>query len=190
MSQTISRTVFAAGIIIAILAASIVSTGISMELAKGPKGDKGDTGATGAQGSQGAQGPQGSQGIQGDQGIQGTIGPQGEQGIQGPPGVFTIQNMSGWISTPAYDSGWISIRYNSSEITLIHGLNTTNLMVYYLRNTTSLNVNGIYQDLFSGPAVFWRLSSDNEIKVSAPSIPGGNVDTDYIRIMIWKVSLP
>lgn len=78
----VSRTAFIAGLIIAILASSSISTIASMQLAVGPKGEKGDTG---------------DKGIQGEQGIQGSIGPEGEQGPEGPPGTLP----GGFISIPA-----------------------------------------------------------------------------------------
>ena len=51
MSAAISRTLFAAGLIVAILASSLMSTAISTQLALGPKGDIGDQGDQGSQGS-------------------------------------------------------------------------------------------------------------------------------------------
>lgn len=66
----ISKTTFVVGLIVAIVASSLISTLVAIQWAvvQGPKGDKGDTGA---------QGPQGEQGIQGIQGIQGPEGPPG-----------------------------------------------------------------------------------------------------------------
>jgi len=63
----ISKTAFIVGLIIAILASSLVSTVVSMQwaLVQGPKGDKGDPGPTGPQGLQGETGPAGPQGEQG-----------------------------------------------------------------------------------------------------------------------------
>jgi hypothetical protein len=50
----ISKTVFIVGLIIAILASSLLTIGLSMQFGlQGPKGDKGETGATGAQGETG-----------------------------------------------------------------------------------------------------------------------------------------
>lgn len=73
----ISRTTFIVGLIIAILASSLISTVVSMQwaLIQGPKGDKGD---------------KGDQGIQGLQGEQGPIGPQGEKGEKGDPGEVPV----------------------------------------------------------------------------------------------------
>lgn len=76
MNHGISKKTFIVGLIIAILASSMVSVGAVTQLPfiKGPKGDKGDKGDTGATGPQGPQGPQ---------------GPKGEQGPQGPAGPAT-----------------------------------------------------------------------------------------------------
>jgi hypothetical protein len=54
----VSKTMFIAGLIAAILASSLISVvATSQFMAKGPKGDKGDTGATGATGPQGPASP-------------------------------------------------------------------------------------------------------------------------------------
>ena len=155
----ISKTMFTAGLIIAIAVSSIISTVASTQYAliqelKGDKGDQGPQGEqglqglqgeTGLQGPQGTQGPQGiqgpqgeqglvgSQGEQGIQGLQGEQGPQGEQGEQGPPGVYTIENMSGWLPAPAYDSGWV-INGTAGPHIIYHGLNTTKLVIHFMWN--------------------------------------------------------
>jgi hypothetical protein len=180
----ISKTMFMVGLVIAVLVSAGISTVITTQYAMGPKG------GTGPQGPEGIQGIQGIQGSKGDTGLQGPQGIQGLQGIQGRPGVFTIENMSGWLPAPAYDSGWVSIYMNSSENAFYHGLNTTNLLVYILRNTTTIfSFWGIYESWgMNGPATWWRLTSNNQILVTAMDIPGGNVESDYIRVMIWKIS--
>lgn len=78
----ISRRTFIVGLIIAILASSLISTLVSTQWAmiQGLKGDKGDTGQQGPQGETGPQGPEGPQGPQGEQ------GPQGPMGLRGPEG--------------------------------------------------------------------------------------------------------
>jgi len=55
----VSTTVFMAGLVVAILVSSALSTVIATQLAVGAQGPKGDTGATGATGAQGEQGPSG-----------------------------------------------------------------------------------------------------------------------------------
>ena len=118
----ISKTVFVAGLIAAILASSLISVVAMTQLSttlglKGEKGDKGDTGATGATGPTGPTGATGA------------TGPQGLQGIQG------IQGSRGF-STPNYDSGWRNIAKDQT-ITLVHGLGTTNVYVYMIGKTAA-----------------------------------------------------
>jgi hypothetical protein len=97
-----------AGIVIAILASSAISVGVSTQLITGPEGPQGLQGNTGPQGPQGEQGetgpqgatgptgptgdtgatgPQGPKGDTGDTGPTGATGPQGIQGPQGEPGI-------------------------------------------------------------------------------------------------------
>lgn len=73
----ISRTTFIVGLVIAILASTLISTLVSMQwaLIQGPKGDKGDTGQQGPQGEQGPQGLQGPVGPKGDKGDPGGVEP-------------------------------------------------------------------------------------------------------------------
>jgi hypothetical protein len=160
ISLGISSRTLIAGLIIAILASSALSTTVATQLAvgpQGPKGDKGDSGPQGLagpqglqgtqgdqgpqgeqgpegpQGMQGEQGPQGEQGLQGPQGEQGPEGPQGEQGPEGPQGEPGLGVEPGFLVAPAYDSGWIS-NWTDWEglhlINLTHGLNTTEVFVY------------------------------------------------------------
>lgn len=81
MSVGISKGMFTAGIVIAILASTLISSVISMQWARGPQGIQG---LQGVQGSQGPQGPQGEQGV---------------QGLQGPPGLPGVFAMS-WGTDP------------------------------------------------------------------------------------------
>jgi hypothetical protein len=150
ISLGISSRTFIAGLIIAILASSALSTTVATQLAvgpQGPKGDKGDPGPQGpagpqglqgTQGDQGPQGPQGEQGPEGPQGAQGEQGPQGEPGLQGPQGEQGLQGPQGeqgpegpqgepglgvepsFLVAPAYDSGWISNWTDWEDIYLIN----------------------------------------------------------------------
>jgi len=172
----ISKTTFIAGIVIAVLAASLISTVASMQLAVGPKGEKGDTGL------QGLMGPQGEQGDKGDTGDIGPQGLQGEQGPEGPPGVFTIENMSGWLTAPAYDSGWVSNITYGSYNEFVHGLNTTKLFVYIMGNTSEWT--GISQ-VHYGDDLWWCQLTDNAIWVYAERIWH-----QEIRVMLWKIQEP
>ena len=92
MQKFVSRGVFLAGLVVAILVSSVVSVVVSSVLAVGPqgpegpqgeKGEKGDTGATGATGATGPVGPQGAKGDKGDTGATGATGPQGLAGAAG-----------------------------------------------------------------------------------------------------------
>jgi hypothetical protein len=130
-----TMTLVIVGLIIAILVASAISVGVSMQLALGPigpKGDKGDTGlqgATGATGDAGATGPTGAQGKTGSTGpagVTGQTGAAGPQGLQGP-------------YTPDYDSGWVNISSMAGQsLTLNDNLNSSNVIVD-IRGMTTAN---------------------------------------------------
>jgi len=94
----ISKTTFIVGLIIAIVASSLISVLATTQLAliKGPKGDKGDKGDTG---DTGATGPQGLQGATGPQ------GPQGLQGISGDEMVFARWEVTWYTLTGDYQRG-------------------------------------------------------------------------------------
>jgi hypothetical protein len=202
----VSRRTFLIGLAIAILASSVISTVVSTQWAviQGPKGDKGDAGPQGEQGSigpQGAQGPQGIQGEKGDkgdtgpqglqgsagpQGLQGEQGPEGPQGEQGPPGVITIENFTGWLPAPAYDSGWRDVPPGDGQwVTFEHNLNTTEVLVYYVRN----NSQEFVTQLKYGDWMQWSKLTENEINLRVDWL-GGPLTYDKIRVMIWKISEP
>jgi hypothetical protein len=121
---------FIAGIIIAILAASSISVGVSTMLMTGPQGPEGPQGPVGEQGPQGTQGVPGEKGEKGDkgdtgdqgiQGIQGETGPEGPEGPQGEPGIgFALQ-------------GNISVSY-SAFVPMYHTDNVSYAPYYGLRN--------------------------------------------------------
>ena len=187
----VSRRTFLIGIAIAILASSVISTVVSTQWAviQGPKGDKGDAGPQGEQGSIGPQGIQGEKGDKGDtgpQGPQGSAGPQGLQGEQGPPGVITIENFTGWLPAPAYDSGWIDVLpHHGRWVTFEHNLNTTEVLVYYVRN----NSQEFVTQLKYGDWMQWSKLTENEINLRVDWL-GGPLTYDKIRVMIWKIAEP
>ena len=195
ISLGISYRTFIAGIVIAILASSMLSTVVSTQWARGPKGPKGDEGNRGLQGLQGetgTQGPQGEQGPRGLQGIQGLPGEQGPQGIQGPKGDKGDQGEPGlgvepgYLVAPAYDSGWINV--TDYLFPLWHGLNTTEVFVYVIRNNSEYGVNQ-----FTPPehtfSIEWLSLSKNEIEVRIPQL-SPVPSYDEVRVMIWKISQP
>ena len=122
-TTTFTNKKFIAGIIIAILASSAISIGVSTMLItgsqgpEGPQGPQGPQGETGEQGATGATGPAGAAGATGATGATGGTGPQGLQGEPGP-------------SAPDYDSGWVDITDKNGEyFTLTHNLDSTNVIV-------------------------------------------------------------
>jgi hypothetical protein len=178
----VSRRTFLIGLAIAILASTVISTVVSTQWAviQGFKGDKGDAGP------QGEQGPEGPQGEQGPEGPQGEQGPEGPQGEQGPPGVITIENFTGWLPAPAYDSGWIDVLPDHGRwVTFEHNLNTTEVLVYCVRN----NSQEFVTQLRYGDWMQWSKLTENEIILRVDWL-GGPLTYDNIRVMIWKISEP
>jgi hypothetical protein len=94
MAEVISQKVFLAGLVIAILGSSFISTLIVTltPIAKGPKGDQGDQGLQGPKGDTGATGATGATGPAGATGATGATGLQGPQGVQGPPGITVVNS--------------------------------------------------------------------------------------------------
>jgi len=91
----ISTTIFAVGLIITIIAASVISTVISMQFAVGPQGPKGDKGDTGLQGATGATGEPGPSGVPGPTGATGATGAAGATGLPGPTGATGATGAAG-----------------------------------------------------------------------------------------------
>lgn len=97
----VSKKLFLAGIIVAILVSSIVSAVISTQLAMGPQGLEGPQGVpgipgeTGATGATGPQGPQGNTGDTGEQGLIGPEGPQGPEGVYLGAPTYTVYSLNG-----------------------------------------------------------------------------------------------
>ena len=173
----ISKTMFVLGMIVAIIASSLIASSVSILYAKGPKGDKGDTGDTGATGATGATGPKGD------------TGPTGLQGSRG-------------FGNPDYDSGWVEMpgdRFDpasppNAPVTLTHGVGTTNLVVYLVGK----NRDGIIHQVQNGyvgsssPGLYYGIRWYN-LTDSAITIYRGDDDSnsyfcwDYARVMLWKI---
>ncbi|MCK4478816.1 collagen-like protein [Candidatus Bathyarchaeota archaeon] len=222
----VSRRTFLIGLVVAILAASAISTVLSTQWPVGPqgeKGDKGDTGLLGPAGSQGEKGdiglqglqgetgdtgdtglqglkgdkgdtgdigPQGLQGVQGEQGLTGPQGDTGEtglQGEQGPAGVITIENFTGWLPAPAYDSGWVAVS-GAGKMMFTHGLNTTEVLVNLVRNSSTglLGINDGFDHDGRETELRWYNLTSNDIWVH--SRYGGG--PHEFRVRIWKISEP
>lgn len=86
---------------------------------------------------------------------------------------------TGYISRPAYDSGWME--WNGSTMTLCHNLNTTEVVVYLIgKNEASpLAINIIEYGRY---AYWWGLTSTH-ISLQNPCIEGWH----QVRVMIWKI---
>jgi hypothetical protein len=84
VSLTMSK--LAALIIIAILASSAISVGVSTMLITGPQGPEGPEGPQGEQGETGPQGPEGDTGATGSAGAMGATGATGSTGATGQQG--------------------------------------------------------------------------------------------------------
>ena len=147
---TLSLTKFIALIIIAILASSAISVGVSTQLAAGPQGPEGPQGATGLQGPKGdtgdtgSQGPAGSTGPTGSTGSTGATGPQGPQGERGlgfeATGNITISSIALLPSSediPYYKNYWYfwnegtSASYFSAQLQLPNGVSITKVTFYW-----------------------------------------------------------
>jgi len=179
----------------------------------GPAGATGATGATGSQGPAGANGatwrngtgvPSSSLGSNGDfylnldnsdvyNKISGSWvwvanirGETGATGPQGPAGVYTIENMTGWVSAPAYDSGWVEVSGSNPAVPFYHGLGTTNVIVDLRMNasqpSTAIGISDGSYEL--GDRLRWYNLTDNSIFVSSDYGYG----THQIRVMMWKIA--
>jgi hypothetical protein len=214
----VTRRTFLVGLVIAILAASVISTVASMQLARGPQGEQGPEGPRGLKGIQGETGPQGLEGLPGADGSNGTDGKSAYQiwldegnvgteldfleSLTGEPGLGVEP---GFLVTPAYDSGWLqnwTIDDLGYSINLTHGLQTTDLLVYVigrLNETTKPFENGSVHQFAYGwlfdpglgggfYGVFWVLTDSNII------LYRGDPDNQYswseVRVMLWKITPP
>ena len=128
----VTRRTFLIGLMVAILAASALSTGASMQYLSGSQGPRGETGLQGETGSQG------SQGLQGEPGLQGLQGETGSQGLQGEPGLQGLQGEIGPQGLPGEHAQYMTA-YGES---VIETINTTwvdmeNMSVTFTLNRTS-----------------------------------------------------
>lgn len=218
ISLGISIRTFIAGIVIAILASSMLSTVVSTQWARGPQGPKGDEGDRGLQGLQGETGPQGPQGDQGPRGIQGikgdtgSQGPQGEQGLQGLKGEQGSQGIQG-IQGPKGDKGdqgeqgpqgepglgvepgyLVAPAYDSGWVDVL-GNYTWHVFKHDLKTTDVMvsvirnNSQELVNQLRYGERLQWSKLSETQISVLV-LWAGEPLTYDEIRVMIWKITEP
>jgi len=89
---------------------------------------------------------------------------------------------AGFVSSPAYDSGWVSV--GGGEIVFTHDLGTTDVFVY-LTGKDLDDTLGIHQYEYGGVAwAYWHNLDETNITVTADS------PWDYIRVMIWEIQQP
>jgi hypothetical protein len=164
-TKGISNAMFVVGLIVAIVASSLIASVVSMQYAKGPKGDKGDKGDTGGTGATGATGAAGATGATG------AAGPQGPRGF----------------GTPDYDSGWHNISAGQT-LMLTHNLVTNNVYVYVIGKDASGFIHQAdYGWTIADSSRFglaWYSLDGSTITVFR-----GSADTNWVqvRVMIWKI---
>jgi hypothetical protein len=165
-STGISQSTFLLGIIIAILASSIIApvVGNQLGIVQGPQGEPGPMGPPGEPGPQGAPGP------------------------EGEPGPMGILN-------PNYDSGWILIPDTGSGADLLnieHGLGTQNIFVYMVgRDTWGF----VHQGSFGGyvdiadrdTGAYWIATDGDSITVwrKQSDDPWGAPRWHEVRLLVW-----
>jgi hypothetical protein len=182
----ISMTIFIAGIVIAILASSALSTVIATQLAVGPQG---------AAGPQGEQGIQGIQGPQGDVGSQGATGPQGPQGIQGPQGEIGPEGPIGGFGAPDYDSGWVPLTAGFGTTFNLSLGPLEDLFIYIIGRFWVDPSNWVYHQRHIGTSfrnvtdlalgAHWETFGDESIRVWRA---GNDLAWEEVRVRAWKIS--
>jgi hypothetical protein len=100
---------------------------------------------------------------------------------------------SGFISAPAYDSGWVAIP-NGTFMTFHHELDTTELFVYVVGRYESAQ-RPAHQVYYGGNLVAtgtyrglcWYLANkDNLVAYRYPD----DLDWELVRVMLWKIPEP
>lgn len=91
MEKFVSKGVFLAGVVLAVLVSCAVSLAVSSLLAVGPQGPQGEQGVQGLTGEQGPVGPKGDKGDKGDAGAMGATGATGAQGPAGEAPRFVVE---------------------------------------------------------------------------------------------------
>ncbi len=178
----VSKTVFLAGIIAAILISSGFSAVVSTQFAVGPQGEQG---IQGVQGETGPQGLKGDRGVTGLQGAKGDTGAQGSKGDKGDPGLGV---QPGYVAAPSYDSGWSEV--TDSWMVFEHNLGTTDVLVQVMRNGPTNVANETYGiDQFKyGELLDYLLLNNQNITARVATIKG--YYNDQVRVMMWKITPP
>ncbi len=188
---------FIAAIVIAIIASSAISIGVSTQLMTGTQGPKGDTGPQGPQGDTGdtgATGPQGATGAAGAAGATGATGATGAQGEQGigfePTGYISIPASAFTSINPYDDNVRISTELRNLEassasyfyapVQLPHGVTVTNVTSYWYDVEASLDIQCLFGRSVGDNSIFALVSVDS----SGSSGSGSTVDTTITSVEI------
>jgi hypothetical protein len=107
--------------------------------------------------------------------------------------VEALENQTGWLPAPAYDSGWVSLT-PASWLTLEHELGTTEVLVYMTANT-SLGDYGLNQAFYGG--FFWNMTFNHGAlwcKLNNNNISLIRYQGDYhweqVRVRMWRIQEP
>jgi hypothetical protein len=97
------------------------------------------------------------------------------------------------LGTPDYDSGWTPI-VPSSVITFVHGLGTTEVLVYVIGYESSLGIhqihyggNGVWIGNSLNDGLYWYKLTPNSIEVGREVNDGA---WQEVRVIIWKIAEP
>lgn len=93
----------------------------------------------------------------------------------------------GFLTAPAYDSGWIDVWGNWGTHTFEHGLNTTDVFVYILRKHSHNGIQPFWAYEVAGGNEYWRPLTRQNITLFI-NMAGGL--SDEIRIRMWIIPEP
>jgi hypothetical protein len=89
-------------------------------------------------------------------------------------------DMAGFMDSPAYDSGWVSVGAGG-ELVFTHNLGTTEVFVYITGKDVDDTL-GIHQYEYGGVGwAYWHNLDATNINVTAYP------PWDHVRIMLWKI---
>lgn len=112
----------------------------------------------------------------------GPQGQQGHQGEQGPIGELPV----GFLPTPAFDSGWVTLPSHNSVIDVHHdvGGDINNYFIYATYRRPPEN-GTLSSHQTAADKVWWEDVEPNNIQI----ITNGDVTNEYdaARIRIWKI---
>ena len=171
MSETkkgITMGTFIAGIVIAVLASSLISIVISMQYSFGPQGEVGP---------QGLQGPEGPQGL------------QGEQGLQGPAGILNPDYDSGWVTTDSQIVVEFNHNLGTSDIFVY-------ILAKWYRDWPDSGGPMVHQFYYGGDTYldtgdmqgfYWTCYTEDPDAILVSQYGGR---ADELRVLIWELPEP